>query len=171
VADADVLYTEHRQGVFRYLCRIVGQVETAHDLTQEVFLRVARSPVPEADAAGHRAWVFKIARNLVLNHLRDGRRRAEPVALTDVAEPAVQELAAAIRQALAALQDVDRDVFLLRETAGLSYTEIAEACELTVEAVRARLHRARQHLRAALDGPMRIRRRRPVSFSGGEWEK
>lgn len=168
MADADVLFTLYRQGVFRYLCRIVGQVETAHDLTQEVFLRVARSPVPAADEAGRRAWVFKIARNLVLNHLRDGRRRLEPVALTDVAEPATQELAVAIGQALASLPEVDRDVFLLRETAGLSYGEIAAACELTVEAVRARLHRARQQLRAALDGPVRVRRQRPVSFGGGE---
>lgn len=168
MADADVLFTQHRQGVFRYLCRIVGQVETAHDLTQEVFLRVARSPVPEADAAGHRAWVFKIARNLVLNHLRDGRRRivTEPIEQRDAAEPAVQELALAIRQALASLQDLDRDVFLLRETAGLSYGEISAACELTVEAVRGRLHRARTELRAALDGPVRVRRGRPVSFNG-----
>ncbi len=47
VADADFLFAEHRQGVFRYLCRIVGHAETARDLTQEVFLRIARSPVPD----------------------------------------------------------------------------------------------------------------------------
>ena len=172
VSDADTLFTQHRQGVFRYLCRIVGQAETAHELTQEVFLRVARSPVPDADPAGHRAWVFKIARNLVINHQRDGRRRivTEPIERRDVAAPAVQELAAAIRQALDALNDVDRDVFLLRESAGLGYAEIAAACDLTVEAVRARLHRARQDLRAALDGPGRVRRGRPVSFHGRQGE-
>jgi RNA polymerase sigma-70 factor (ECF subfamily) len=53
-------------------------------------------------------------------------------------------------QALGQLAPLDRDVFLLRETAGLSYDEIAAACEVTPDAVRSRLHRARQHLRQLL---------------------
>jgi RNA polymerase sigma-70 factor (ECF subfamily) len=171
VADAEILFAEHRQGVFRYLWRVVGQAETARDLTQEVFLRVSRSPVPRADAAGRRAWVFKIARNLVLNHLRDQRRGGEAVGLTDASAPAVQELAVAISEALARLEPLDRDVFLLRETAGLSYVEVAAACELTVEAVRGRLRRARQHLRASLDGEIRVRRERPVNLSGTDRER
>ena len=77
VAEAERLFLLHRQGVFRYLYRAVGRPDTAQDLTQEVFLRVARSPVPVSDPAGHRAWVFKIARNLLLNHLRDGARRGD----------------------------------------------------------------------------------------------
>lgn len=166
MADAELLFALHRQGVFRYLCRVVGRTDTAQDLTQEVFLRVARTRVPDADASGHRAWVFKIARNLVLNHLRDGLRHGESVALVDTPSPATQELALAIRQAVASLTEVDRDVFLLRESAGLSYGEIAEACELTVEAVRARLKRAREELRQALDGPMRTGRQGMVSFRG-----
>ena len=166
MADAELLFALHRQGVFRYLCRVVGRADTAQDLTQEVFLRVARTRVPDADASGHRAWVFKIARNLVLNHLRDGARRGESVALVDTPSPATQELALAIRQAVAALTEVDRDVFLLRESAGLSYGEIADACELTLEAVRARLKRAREELREALDGPMRTGRQGLVSFRG-----
>ncbi|HYN05977.1 MAG TPA: RNA polymerase sigma factor [Vicinamibacterales bacterium] len=168
MADADVLFAEHRQGVFRYLCRIVGQTETARDLTQEVFLRVSRTRVPDADPASLRAWVFRIARNLALNHLRDGHRRPHLVAAVDRAEPAVQELAAALNEAVASLSEVDRDVFLLRETAGLNYEEIAATCGLTVEAVRARLHRARQQLRVALEGPLLVHRRRPVSFGEGE---
>jgi RNA polymerase sigma-70 factor (ECF subfamily) len=168
VADADVLFAEHRQGVFRYLCRFVGRAEDAHDLTQEVFLRVARSRVPEADAAGRRAWLFCIARNLALNHVRDTRHEARTVELVDAAEPPVQELGAAIQQALAALGDVDRDVFLLRETAGLSYEEIASACDLSLDAVRARLKRARQELRRALAGPIEVHRNRPIRFGGAD---
>lgn len=165
VADAEFLFAEHQQGVFRYLCRIVGQAETARDLTQEVFLRVSRSTAPDTDPAGRRAWVFKIARNLALNHLRDSRHEAAVVELVDAAEPAMQELGMAIRQALAQLADLDRDVFLLRETAGLSYDEISGACELTVEAVRARLRRSREQLRESLRDVMRTHRDRPVRFS------
>jgi RNA polymerase sigma-70 factor, ECF subfamily len=170
VADADVLFAEHRQGVFRYLCRILGQTDAAHDLTQEVFLRVSRTRVPDADAAGRRAWVFRIARNLALNHVRDEQRRpvSGAVPLAETSEPATQELAVAIAQALASLQDLDRDVFLLRETAGLSYDEIAATCDLTVEAVRARLHRARVALRESLDGSIRAQPRRFVSIGNRE---
>ncbi len=165
VATADELFLEHRHGVFRYLCRRVGQTETARDLTQEVFLRVARTDVPERDAAGLRAWVFAIARNLALNHVRDGQRRPVEVGIPETTAPAVQELSIALQRALAALDDLDRDVFLLRETGGLSYAEIAAACGLTVEAVRARLHRARVDLRAALDGQVRVHRDRPIRFT------
>ena len=57
-------------------------------------------------------------------------------------------------------------MFLLRESAGLTYDEIAAACELTVEAVRGRLRRARQELRASLDGEMRTARRGFISLRG-----
>ena len=165
VANVDALFTEHQPAVFRYLCRFIGQTETARDLTQEVFLRVSRARVPEADAAGLRAWVFAIARNLALNHVRDGRPRVCPVAWPD-AEPATQELGVAIQQALDTLPTLDRDVFLLRETVGLSYGEIAATCEISIEAVRARLKRSRQVLRETLDGPVRVHRLRPVSLRG-----
>lgn len=167
VAEAERLFLLHRQGVFRYLYRAVGRPDTAQDLTQEVFLRVARSPVPVSDPAGHRAWVFKIARNLLLNHLRDGARRGHVVALVEHVEqvaPPTQELSVAIRQAVDALDELDRDVFLMRESAGLSYAEIAGACELTEDAVRARLKRAREELRQALGGPLQAARRGLVAF-------
>ena len=168
MADTDALFAEHQRGVFRYLCRIVGQPDAARDLTQEVFLRVARAGVPDTTEGGRRAWVFRIARNLALNHLRDGHRRPQSVELGDSAAPATQELAAALQQALAALPDVERDIFLMRETAGLSYDEIAVACELSVDAVRSRLHRARQQLRQALDAPISQQRQGGVRIGRGD---
>ena len=150
VANADVLFAAYRDGVFRYLSRIVGHGD-AGELTQEVFLRVARGPVPAADEGGRRAWVFRIARNLALNHVRDDRRRGIPAPLVDGASPATQELTTAMAEALDHLPDLDRDVFLMREAGGLSYGEIAQACDLTSDAVRSRLHRARLQLRALLD--------------------
>ena len=167
MADADSLFVAHQRDVFRYLSRIVGQMDAARDLTQEVFLRAARSGVPEGDVAGLRGWVFTIARNIGLTYVRDSRRRPMVPAVTQV-EPAVQELAVAIDLALAALDDVDRDVFLLREVAGLSYQEVAEACGLTPDAVRARLRRTRETLRESLDGSIRVQRNRFVTFSGDE---
>jgi RNA polymerase sigma-70 factor (ECF subfamily) len=155
LTNTDRLFNEHRHGVFRYLCRLVGQAEPARDLTQEVFLRITRSGLPETDAGGERAWVFKVARNLGLNFLRDGARRPLPAPLVERASAPTQELAVALDQALRALADLDRDVFLMREVGGLSYDEIAAACALTPTAVRSRLHRARQQLRATLAPALR----------------
>ena len=149
LVKSQVLFTAHRDGVFRYLCRIVGKGD-ASDLTQEVFLRVTRSPVPDTTPDGERAWVFRIARNLALNHRRDSGRRPETVELADASRPASQETSVAMHQALEQLSPLDRDVFLLREVAGLSYDEIAISCEITAAAVRSRLQRSREQLRRVL---------------------
>lgn len=150
LVKSQVLFTAHRDAVYRYLCRVVGH-QDAPDLTQDVFLRVARSPVPETSTDGERAWVFRIARNLALNHRRDAGRRPHTVDLVDVSRPAPQETSAAMKEAIEQLSPLDRDVFLLREVAGLSYDEIAVSCEITPDGVRSRLHRARQHLRHVLE--------------------
>ena len=162
MTEVERFCAEHHDGVFRYLRRVVGAAESARDLTQEVFLRVSRAGVPEANDIGQRAWLFRIARNLALNHLRDGRRRPTIVSFGSAAVPATQELAVALSHAIDALPDLDRDVFLLRETAGLSYEEIAAASELPLESVRSRLHRARQTLRATLGHSLALREQRGV---------
>jgi RNA polymerase sigma-70 factor (ECF subfamily) len=172
VPEADIIAAEY-PGVFRYLCRVVGRADVARDLTQEVFLRVSRAAAPVEDGLERRAWVFKIARNLALNHLRDTHRRPVAVELAEAVRtrPATQELAALLKEALGALPDLDRDIFLLREAGGLSYDEIAQACELTPDAVRSRLHRARQQLRQDLAAPLQSERAAGIRLPGQRLNK
>ena len=160
MTEVERFCAEHHDGVFRYLRRVVGSHEPARDLTQEVFLRVSRAGIPQTTEIGKRAWLFRIARNLALNHMRDGRRRPATVALDPPGVPATQELALALSAAIAGLPETERDVFLLRESVGLSYEQIAVACELPLESVRSRLHRARQALRAALGPSLTLRDQR-----------
>jgi len=162
VTDVERFCADHRDGVFRYLRRIVGGPETARDLTQEVFLRVSKAGLPEATDTGRRAWVFRIARNLALNHVRDDRRRPVVDVTVDRPTPGTQELGLALRQAIDALPALERDVFLLRELVGLHYEEIASACDVTIEVVRARLHQARVALRASLGASIDVRAQRGV---------
>lgn len=152
--DPAALFATHHARLFRYFHRAVGHAETARDLTQEVFLRVARTDVPDAAADEINAWLFRIARNLALDHHRHQRRRPEPLALADDTRSASQDVEVSVRTALATLADLDRDVFLMREVAGLSYNEIATACELTPDAVRSRIHRTRLALREQLSAPI-----------------
>ena len=166
VTDAEKLFALYQDRLRRYLGRASGESELGRDLTQEVFLRVSRVAIPVAPENQLGGWLFRIARNVALDHHRQRNRRPEQaLGAFDRAESAPQELTAALNQALSTLPDVDRDVFLLRETSGLSYDEIATACELTPDAVRNRIHRARLHLREVLAPslrPLRTRQIRPV---------
>jgi RNA polymerase sigma-70 factor (ECF subfamily) len=165
--DPEALFTANRHRVFRYFCRAVGQAETARDLTQDVFVRVTRTAIPDAADGDVKAWLFRIARNIALDHHRQRSRRPEAVALTDErAQPPSQDVDLAVNRALAALPDVDRDVFLMREVGGLGYDAIARACDLTPDAVRSRIHRARLELRANLAAPIATRRTIPMRLSG-----
>lgn len=153
MADPAGLFAAHQHRVFRYLCRAVGHAETARDLTQEVFLRVSRSAAPTNGDA--RPWLFRIARNLALDYHRSRTRHPESSSHVDEASrPASQDVSTAVNEALAALQPLDRDVFLMREVAGLGYAEIAAACDLTPDAVRSRIHRTRLQLRDRLAAPI-----------------
>src|SRR5262249_44781735 len=75
MADSEVLFFEYRDRLFRYLARASGSTDSAQDLTQEVFVRVSRSAVPAVEPARVAAWLFRIARNVVLDHHRRNSRR------------------------------------------------------------------------------------------------
>ena len=166
MADAEDLFTKYYDRVFRYMCRASGQTDMARDWTQDVFLHVSRTTVPVAADGQLAGWLFRIARNIVLDKARHQRRQPEEMRSTAViGRTASQETVAAINEALAALPDLDRDVFLMRELAGLGYDEIATACDLTPDAVRSRIHRARLELRENLSGPIATRRIGPMRQS------
>ena len=153
--DQEQLFVAHYQRLFNYLRRAAGTAETARDLTQEVFVRVSRARVPSASEHEQRAWLFRVARNLVLDHHRRGRNRPEaPAPLAEPSRAASQDTELAVNEALATLTELDRDVFLMRELGGLGYEEIAAACDLTADAVRSRIHRARLALRQQLAQPI-----------------
>ena len=165
-ADSAALFASHRHRLFRYFCRAVGHAETARDLTQDVFLRISRTEIPAVSDRDVTAWVFRIARNLALDYHRQSSRRPRAITLVEAGRPPAQDVAAAVHEALAALSDVDRDVFLMREVAGLGYDEIAAACGLTPDAVRSRIHRARLELRSRLSSPIAAVRAQPMRLSG-----
>ena len=164
--DAETLFTLYQDRLRRYLGRASGETELARDLTQEVFLRVSRVAIPVAAENQLAGWLFRIARNVVVDHHRQRNRRPEEAVGTfDIARGASQETTTALNQALSTLPELERDVFLMREISGLSYDEIANACELTPDAVRNRIHRARLQLRevlAASLSPLRTRQIRPI---------
>ena len=130
--------------------RIVGDPGTAEDLRQETLARAWRSAPRDATAPVLRAWLHRTTTNLALDELRRRRRRGETALLGDVRVPADAHDGAEAREALAALTAHERLVLLLRHEAGLSLRELGEVLDISEEAARKRVARARDAFGGAL---------------------
>jgi RNA polymerase sigma-70 factor, ECF subfamily len=157
----EALFARYRTPVYHFLSRLLRDRAAAEDLTQDVFLRALAAGYHADDR--ERAWVFEIARNLARDHVRKTAHRGPTLESTDEPGPFVDRaVALAVQAAIDELHEDDREMFLLREVAGLSYGEIADSCDVTADAVRNRLHRARLALRHALSTNVtRFSRARP----------
>lgn len=154
----EVLFHRHYDKVYGLLFRLVGNRVEAEDLTQEVFLKLYRRPLGGGREHNVAAWLYRVATNMGYNHIR-GRRRfwQRNVALVpeensrqdDPAERAAErEMRAAVRAALARLPERQVQLLLLRQM-GLSYAELAEACEVAPGSVGTLLARAAEAFRKA----------------------
>ncbi len=157
----EVLVRRHRTPVFSFLVRLTGDRARAEDLCQEAFLRVVRAADGWQPRAPFRTWLFSIARNQAVDEARrQAFRRAEPLdgaasrAASDDPAPDRSADAALLRPrleaALAALPDEQREVFLLREYAGLRFHEIAEVTGTPENTVKSRMRYALESLREKL---------------------
>ena len=150
-----------------FLARIVLNATEADELAQETFVAVWQSRARFRPGAAFKPWVFTIALNLARKRLRWWRRRptvsldewmragvSEPTeASSEPGTPALlerQEVAAAVRDAIAALPVDLREALVLFEYEHLSHAEIARAVGATPKAVETRIHRARNKLAAVL---------------------
>lgn len=147
------LLREHGDRLYRFARRMVGAAE-AEDVVQEVCLRVHRS-IDTFDPAGSLpAWLFTIAHNLC----RDRGRRAAPerAELGDLAGNDggsgldQREVREALARAVADLPADQKQVFLMREEAGLSFREIAQALGCPLNTALGRMHYAMERLRKSL---------------------
>ena len=148
------LFERHGRPVRAYLRALTGSVDLAEDLAQDVFLRVVRGAERYQAQDRERAWLFRIARNTLIDHRRRSAVRPMTVGRpVESARGATQTLRLDLSQALARLPDSEREALLMAEIGGLSYAEIAALLGITLPAVRSALYRARMALRANLLPP------------------
>jgi len=164
----EALMRRHRTPLHSFLRRQTGDPARAEDLLQETFLRVIRHAPDWRQSALVRTWLYTIARNLAADEARrrpfretvpldapaaGGRSHAERAAdggrAPDEAAADAQ-LRPLLEAALAALPPEQREVFLLREHAGLSFPEIAEATGVNENTVKSRMRYALLALRDRL---------------------
>ena len=145
--------------VFNYVLRMVGDRALAEDLTQEIFLRIYQGLAGFSLRCRFTTWLFQVAKNRVLDELRARERKPQSVVtLEDLpplevvdAPPERVEAIDAVWRAVALLNPDLKMALLLRDVVGLSYTEIADALEITLATVKWRIFKAREEVQLALE--------------------
>lgn len=145
------LYTSYAPDVYRFAYWLAGDGPWADDITSETFVRAwAKNETIRTETL--KAYLFTIARNVFLEHLRKNKRQ---VVLQDGhvdGRPGPESLAESrqelqlVWQLLQSLPEVDKTAFILRVQQEMPYAEIARVLELSVSAVKVKVHRVRKKL-------------------------
>jgi RNA polymerase sigma-70 factor (ECF subfamily) len=168
-AAFQILYERYRDPVFRFAFRLLGSAEAAEDVTHDCFLSLIREPKRFDPArASLRTYIYAAARNLATKRYhRIGRETAieelaeEPSAAERQSPMRLvldHELAGEVERAISTLPPLQREALVLFEYEDLSLAEISEVVGADPGAVKQRLFRAREKLRARLDRYFRISR-------------
>ena len=162
------LFSSYHAKIRRFILTMVGDLDEADDLTQEVFLQAHRrlGSLRDADAVG--SWLYRIATHVCYDRFRKWSRQPRPYRLesTDAAdavplagggdEPSLgrvieqAEMSACVGRYLDELRDDYRTVILLHDVEAVTNIDIAEMLGCSLDAVKIRLHRARRKLADAL---------------------
>jgi RNA polymerase sigma-70 factor (ECF subfamily) len=157
-SGAGELFERYAPALLRFTARLLSDRGAAEEVTQEVFVKVISRAHQYDGRAEVSSWLFAIAANACRDRRRR-ERRASIVPLEAVAEPRARgegieasidsrQRRAAVRKALAELSDEQREALVLARYHGMPYVEIAETLGISVGAVKTRIFRAVETLKA-----------------------
>ncbi len=160
VTPFDEVYREHADAVYRFCVSQLRDVATAEDVAGDVFAAAfAAYARVQPEPSGVRTWLFRIARNAVIDqYRREGRRRSLLARIgrdrqfedSVEASAEVRSDLRAICAALETLRDRDRQLVGLRVAGGLSFAEVGAVLGIRESAAKTATHRALEHVRARL---------------------
>lgn len=156
-----VLVARHQDLLYRHATRMTRERDAAADLVQIAFVKAYVQLDRCRDPARFGAWAFRILANQAKDWLKSRRRRdvsldatSQTARLQSRADPARDverdELRGLLDDALATLQPALREAFILKHVEGLAYEEMAVMMDVSIPALKMRVHRARQMLQDAL---------------------
>ena len=147
-----MLYRETAAPLRAYAARVLGNTSQADDVVQETYLRLLRVPVSFDSRNELRAYLFRIASNLIADHFRKQKRESP---LTDAPESAVQtgdrSSRVDMQRVFSLLRPRERQLLWLAHVEGANYHELAKALGLRGGSVRVLLSRARKKLAALIN--------------------
>jgi len=165
------IFREHSPRVYSLARRMLGNDADAEDVTQDVLLQVVRKLDTFRGDANIATWLHRVTVNAALAHRKKRAQRAgreqhdgfdffqndghhaQPVRPWSI-NPAIQaeqhETSKLIEKAIADLPEAYRDVYLLADVEGMQNSEIGDLLNLSVPAVKSRLHRGRLQMRHSL---------------------
>ena len=163
------LVRRYQRPITNYIARMVGNYDLALDLSQDVFVKafVALRTYNEAYKFG--SWIFKIASNIVIDHLRKGvppvssldkpieteddEIQIDPVSREIIADEQLErsEMRGILSRLIERLPDAYREMIVLRHVNELSYEEMAEITDLPLGTVKNRTFRAREMMRRMIE--------------------
>ena len=166
MAAFEQLVTIHQGAVIGTVAKMLGDATEAHDIAQQVFIRVWKSSARYEPKAKFTTWLFTITRNLVFNESRRRSRRqtvssderednfhlelADGRSREPGEELEQKELMKAIDGAIQSLPEKQRLAVILRRYEGMPYGDIAKVLKTSVSSVKSLLFRARTQLKAGL---------------------
>jgi RNA polymerase sigma factor (sigma-70 family) len=144
----DLLFRRHHERVHALCARLTSDAAAADDLVQETFLRVLRFARSFEQRARFTTWLYRIARNVCLDHIAQERRRTalglvEPAPVMLNSDPRLDVLERALR----CLPPATREVIVLSRFHDLPYDELAAVLGCSEGAARVRVHRALAELK------------------------
>ena len=155
------LYRQHAGRLYSVACRMVGNPSDAEDLLQEIFLSAHRKLDSFRGDSALGTWLYRLATNLCLDHLRSRAARTSQLTGTLDDEPGLADAGSRtladsaltrmdLERALAQLPDGCRAAFVLHDIEGLEHKEVADALGIAEGTSKSQVHKARLRLRALL---------------------
>jgi RNA polymerase sigma-70 factor, ECF subfamily len=155
------LYRQHAGRLYSVACRMVGNPSDAEDLLQEIFLSAHRKLDSFRGDSALGTWLYRLATNLCLDHLRSRAARTSQLTGTLDDEPGLADAGSRaladstltrmdLERALAQLPDGCRAAFVLHDIEGLEHREVADALGIAEGTSKSQVHKARLRLRALL---------------------
>lgn len=147
-------WRQHEAEIRHFLVNRTGNKDDADDLLQEIFIKALRQGEDFCQLDNPRAWLFHVARNLLVDRLRLTKTQVPlPVDLSAEPEPelhAVDELSQCIPRVLSELSPADREAIVLCDLQSMTQQAYAQRLSLSLPAAKSRVQRARARMQAQL---------------------
>lgn len=151
------LFERYNRAVYQYCRQMTRDSAQAEDLTQDIFIRVLKKASSYSGRGSFKAWLFNVARNMTLDHLRTRKRRGSEASIEETMEPMIEnrspeQVASGsqsmdlLARALARLPEPVQEVIWLGRFEFDSYEELGAALGCKPGTARVRMHRAMQLL-------------------------